>query len=91
MKLTNSATAGTNNREDVKVTVGPCDKGIIITVNSTLKYLFSNHIKSAAMEVLNKYGIDSCSVHIEDKSALDYVVRARVETAVKRSLKGECL
>lgn len=89
MRLIKEASAGTENREDLRVTVRPAENGIHITINSSVGCLFGPQIEAAAREVLEQHGIKACVMEIDDHSALDYVVRARVETAVLRALEEE--
>jgi len=87
MKLLKNASAGTDNREDLRVTVSPAESDIQITVRSSVGALFGAHIEAAAREILSDYQISACNMEIDDRSALDYVVRARVETAIRRALE----
>lgn len=88
MKLTRCASAGTDNREDARVTVSPAESGIHITVRSSVAPLFDRHIEAAARELIDTYHIEACSMEIDDRSALDYALRARIETAILRAMEG---
>lgn len=88
MKRLHEAAAGTENKEDLRVSVRPGSGKIEITVHSTVGVLFGRQIERAARDLLEQFGIDDCIMEIEDKSALDYVVRARIETALRRGLEG---
>lgn len=89
MKLTKTASAGTESREDLLVTVGPGENEVNIVIDSDVGRLFGSQIEAAAREILAQYEIESCTMTIKDHSALDYVVRSRVETAVIRALEEE--
>ena len=89
MKLTRCASAGTDNREDVKVTVAPAESGIRITVRSSVAALFGKQIEAAARDILNQYQIEACAMEIDDHSALDYALRARVETAILLAMEED--
>lgn len=86
MKITKTAIAGTENREDLRVTVRPAQQGVEIIVRSSVGALFGPQIEAAARELLAQYGIEACVLEIDDQSALDYAVRARVETAILRAI-----
>lgn len=88
VKLLHTASAGTESTEDLKVSVVPSEHGIHITVKSTVGELFAKQIETSAREVIDFLGIRNCEMEIEDKSALDYVVRARVEAALRRGMEG---
>ncbi len=85
MKLSRCSQAGTDNREDVKVTLFPTEDGITIIVRSSVSPLFDRQIEEAARVLLAHYNIHACHMEIDDHSALDYVVRARIETAILRA------
>lgn len=87
MKLKQRAFAGTDNREDLKVMIEPAGAGIQITVHSSVLALFGSHIEVAAKDLLNVYQIEACRMEINDRSALDYAVRARIETAILRAME----
>ena len=46
---------------------------------------FGEKINLAVREVLAECGVTSATVRVVDRGALECVIRARVETAVKRS------
>lgn len=58
--------------------------GIQIDLNSKVGILYGDEIKSTAEQVLKKLGIDHCRLSIEDSGALNWVIAARVEAAVKQ-------
>lgn len=87
MKIARCAQAGTDNREDLRVCVFPAKDGISIAVHSSVSPLFDHHIEAAAREILAQYQIEACRMEIDDHSALDYAVRARVEAAVMCALE----
>ena len=85
MNILKSAAAGTMESSDAYVEIEPGNGQLNITVESVVKKQFGDRIKEAAKNVLDEYGIADANVKVIDRGALDCVIRARVETAVKRS------
>ena len=83
-----SASAGTLESSDVYVEIAPAESGIQIDLNSVVQAQFGDDILAVVREVLNECGVDSARLTVQDRGALDCVIRARVETAVLRG-KGE--
>ncbi len=88
MNIVKSASAGTVESSDVYVELEPCDNGIGIELDSVVIEQFGDEIKRVVREVLEEQGVENALVRIQDKGALECVLRARVECAVARG-KGE--
>lgn len=78
------ASAGTMESSDAYVEIEPAN---VLTVNieSVVAKQFGDRIDASVREVLAECGVKAAAVKIVDRGALDCVIRARVETAVKRS------
>lgn len=83
-----SASAGTLESSDVYVEISPAESGIEIDLNSVVQAQFGDNILAVVREILDECGVDKAKLTIQDRGALDCVIRARVETAVMRG-KGE--
>ena len=83
-----SASAGTLESSDVFVEIAPAENGIEIDLNSVVQALFGDEILAVVLEVLADCGVENAHVSVQDRGALDCVIRARVETAINRG-KGE--
>ena len=83
-EIVRSACAGTMESSDVYVKVEPCDK-LEIEIESVVYNQFAEEIKKSIMEVVEELGVDSGKISINDKGAIDCVIKARVETAIKRA------
>ena len=82
--------AGYEQSQDCKVTVKLKKRGKIkITLNSKMEKMFGEQIKQKAMEELETLGVKCADVVIDDFSALDFVIQARIRTAVRRARSGE--
>ena len=82
------ASAGTLESSDVYVEIAPAENGIEINLNSVVQAQFGEDILAVVREVLDECGVDKAKLTVQDRGALDCVIRARVETAIIRG-KGE--
>jgi len=86
MKIVREALAGTLESSDLMVRVAPLDETLEVVLQSEVIHQFGDQIEKVVRETLAKLGIDAGLVVIEDKGALDCVIRARVQTAVQRAV-----
>ena len=77
------ATAGTLESNDCLITVYENETKEII-IDSIVKEVFGDQILNVIQEILRKHKIKSIKVMVQDKGALDYTIRARLTTALKR-------
>jgi citrate lyase subunit gamma (acyl carrier protein) len=63
--------------------------GIVIQLTSPVKAQFGDRMLEVIRETLAQAGVDGLEVQAADRGALDYVIRARVLTAVNRLLNEE--
>jgi citrate lyase subunit beta/citryl-CoA lyase len=63
--------------------------GLKIEVISKVKALFGDQITKLCKDVLRFYGIKDAVFKIEDTGALDYIIAARIEAAVKQLIKTD--
>ncbi|MEG0132958.1 MAG: citrate lyase acyl carrier protein [Clostridium sp.] len=86
MEINRISKAGTLESNDIYVVIMPNEvNGIIIELESLVIKQFGKEIESAIRETLERLGVKNAVVKAQDKGALDYTIRARVETAVKRA------
>lgn len=87
MKIEKVAKAGTLESNDVMITVMPnMESGIEIEIDSIVMQQFGESIKETIMNTLKELGVETVKIKAEDKGALDYTIKARVETAIKRAI-----
>ena len=85
MTLKIPAIAGTLESSDVQIAIAPNPgRGIEIDLESDVKAQFGEAIEAVVREVLTENGVQSASVRVTDRGALECVIRARVETALMR-------
>lgn len=86
MELKKRAVAGTLESSDVMIMIGPNPgKGISIRLRSNVLSLFGKAIERTVRELLQEFDIQDADVEVNDKGALDYVIRARMQCAICRA------
>ena len=88
MKITKAAAAGTMESSDVYVEIQPADQ-ISVQIESVVFQQFGQQIDQVVRQVLADHGVAGASVSLNDKGAVECVIRARGETALKRAGGGE--
>ncbi|ULO03925.1 MULTISPECIES: citrate lyase acyl carrier protein [unclassified Campylobacter] len=83
--ITTIASAGSLESGDVLISVSPANVGRKIELNSSVYKQFGEQILASVNEVLDEYDIKNVTIKIEDKGALDLVIRARLKTAIFRA------
>ena len=78
------AKAGSLESNDLLVLAAPFRGELVITVKSVVQAQYGEHIEKLVREVLAEEGVEEGEIRIEDRGALDFAIRARVKTAVKR-------
>ena len=86
MKIVQQAFAGTLESSDVLIRVSPAEThGITIELNSSVMKQFGDVIESVVRATLTNMGVTDATVIVDDKGALDCVLRARVQAAAMRA------
>ena len=90
MKIMKEAIAGTLESSDLLVKVAPSDKGRRdVVIKSEVIKQFGKQINRVVTDTLDKLSVSAGEIEIEDKGALDCVIRARVQAAVLRGCGSE--
>ena len=80
--------AGFERSQDCRVTVElRSDNGIIIDVHGVSKTMFGERISVCVEEKLRELEVTDAYVEIFDEGSLDFVICARIKTAVNRARK----
>lgn len=87
MELKVRAVAGTLESSDVYIIVEPSNERIIEIKSSVLDQ-YGDDIKNVVNETLKEMNVQNVKIIIEDKGALDVVIKSRLETAIMRSRKS---
>lgn len=86
MELKKIAMAGTLESSDVQIILRPNPgQGIVIHLESDVKAMFGDAIEETVRAVLAEFEVRDAEVDINDKGALDFVIRSRTECAVCRA------
>lgn len=81
------ARCGTIESNDCLITVQKHDT-FELKIDSIVFEQFGKQIEKVIKETLLSMGIKKIYVHIQDKGALDYTIKARLITAIKRLEKA---
>ena len=85
-KIASAGNYGPKVRSDCRVTIELTNSdGIQIELISKVEKFFGDHIISLTKSELAFFGIDNAKVKIEDRGALDFVIAARIEAALKKA------
>lgn len=79
---------GNEKDSDVLVTVDLDFQGIEIIIESKLKKMFGKLMEKAVREVLEDMKVENAKVLVQDFGALDFVIKGRTRTAVRRAMNG---
>jgi len=83
------AQAGSLESGDVLVQVAPGVAGnLAVHIQSKVGPRFAASMQASVRAVANLLGVTAASIEIVDSGALDFVLRARVTTALKRAMEG---
>lgn len=82
MKIVQAAMAGTLESSDLMVKVSPDESGLDVVIHSEVYKQFGDRIAEVVNETLSAFNIEQGQIIIDDKGALDCVIRARVQAAL---------
>ncbi|MEG0336843.1 MAG: citrate lyase acyl carrier protein [Hafnia sp.] len=86
MKITHAAVAGTLESSDVMVRIAPIDtQDIDLQISSSVQKQFGDAIRATVLEILERHDIRGVQLIVDDKGALDCILRARLETLLVRA------
>ena len=63
--------------------------GIDLEIESKVAVMYGESIKSLAINILNYFSIQNAKLRIDDSGALPLVLSARIEAAIKKSIRTE--
>ncbi|MFZ7102462.1 MAG: citrate lyase acyl carrier protein [Peptococcaceae bacterium] len=88
MDIKKTAICGSLESNDILVTVKPGEGDIEIVVDSIVRVQFGDQIEALIRSQLAEMGVQNISVYVQDRGAIDCIIRARLETAVLRAQEG---
>lgn len=88
MKPKIAAQSGTFESSDVIVLIEPLpdNSGRKIEISSSVMQQFGSSFKKIVVDLLDQYDMTDIHLIAKDKGALEPTIKARLETAIKRSL-----
>lgn len=95
MKIVRNGQAGTLESGDVMVIVSPrapeaqLQPELELEVHSIVEAQYGEEIRRVVRETLSGLGVADARVTIQDRGALDYCIRARVEAAAHRATAAD--
>ncbi|MGC9308069.1 MAG: citrate lyase subunit gamma [Thermoplasmatota archaeon] len=86
-EIKREVTVGTDNKEDVVLTLSPVQEGsgISIEVSGKGARQFGDEIKAAVRAALQDMNVSDAAVQVQDNWAYDFTVRARIKAAVLKA------
>lgn len=85
-EIVRPARAGSAESNDCLVIISPSDD-LNVQISSEVQVQYGDDIKKVVLDSLKDLGVEKAQVKVEDKGALDFTIRARVEAAVLRGSK----
>ena len=81
--------AGIDDRGEVVVYLSPAEKGtgVQLDIESRVMSMFGDQIRASVLDVIENYELTDLKVRVHDRGALDYVIRARLITAIERAVR----
>lgn len=90
MEIKKTAIAGTLESSDITIAIEPNPNNeIAIKFKSSVEKQFGDQIKKVIMDTLEELDVKSAIVRVNDKGALDCVIKARVQTVVLRAAEDK--
>ncbi|HBX51126.1 MAG TPA: citrate lyase ACP [Bacteroidales bacterium] len=81
---------GKGVRSDCQISVSLTkNKGLEITLDSKVKTMYGRSIVELTEKIFNFFGIKNAQVLIEDSGALEFILAARLEYAIKQLIKTD--
>jgi citrate lyase subunit gamma (acyl carrier protein) len=81
------AKAGTLESNDILIMLMPNEtSGIELELESIVMKQFGKQIKQVILDKVKELGVESAVIKAQDKGALDFTIKARVQTAIERAL-----
>ena len=85
MNIVREALAGTQESSDLMVKIAPAHGELEIVIHSEVIKQFGEQIRQVVNDTLRAMNVHQGLIIIEDKGALDCVIRARLQSALLRA------
>ena len=91
MKIVRESLAGTQESSDLMVKIAPAEGGLEIIIHSEVIKQFGEQIYQVVDETLQALDVRQGLIIVEDKGALDCVIRARLQSAILRASEEQSI
>ncbi len=85
MEIKVKAVAGTLESSDMYVIIEPNATGIELEIESVVMGQYGDDIRRVILEALEELGVTSAKVLVNDKGAIEPVIKSRIQTVVTRA------
>ncbi len=85
-EIVRPARAGSVESNDLLVIISPAED-LSIDISSEVSLQYGDDIKRVIEDTLKEFGVEKAQIKVEDKGALDFTIKARVEAAILRGSK----
>lgn len=85
MEIKVKAVAGTLESSDMYVIIEPNATGIELEIESVVMGQYGDDIRRVILKSLEELGVTSAKVLVNDKGAIEPVIKSRVQTVVTRA------
>ena len=86
MRIKRAAKAGREDTDDLIVELEPIEGAEIeLQLNSSVTRLFGKHLNEYIMGLLAERELEGLRIKVTDNGALDFVIKARIEAALRRA------
>lgn len=89
MKIIREALAGTQESSDLMVKILPADGELEVVIHSEVIKQFGDQIRQVVQETLRAMDVRQGVIMVDDKGALDCVIRARLQSAILRAADAQ--
>ncbi|MGL5053475.1 MAG: citrate lyase acyl carrier protein [Cetobacterium sp.] len=85
MEIKIKAVAGTLESSDMYIIIEPNSTGIELEIESVVMGQYGDDVRRVVLETLTELGVTSAKVLINDKGAIEPVIKSRIQTVVTRA------
>ncbi|WP_047382772.1 MULTISPECIES: citrate lyase acyl carrier protein [unclassified Cetobacterium] len=85
MEIKVKAVAGTLESSDMYVIIEPNATGIELEIESVVMGQYGDDVRRVILESLEELGVTSAKVLVNDKGAIEPVIKSRIQTVVTRA------
>lgn len=84
IEIKKMATAGSVESNDILIMVSKGEGEIQIDLESVVKQQYGQNIEQVILDTLKELNVEDVKLIAKDKGALDFTIKSRVKTAIKR-------